>query len=65
MEEKKINIFTYETNYKIKDYYETLTYNKKTEELMACLKQGFAIHGYMNRHREGTNIVEGFVVLRK
>jgi hypothetical protein len=65
MEEKKIKIFTYDTDKKIKDYYVTLTDNDKTGEMTSFLKQGYKIHGYMNRHREGTNIVEGFVVLRK
>ncbi len=65
MEQKKIKIFAYDTNIKIKDYYQTLTDNNKTDELMDYLKQGFQIHGCMNRHREGTNIVEGYVVLRK
>ncbi len=51
MKQKKIKIFTYDTNIKIKDYYQTLTDNNKTDELIDCLKQGFRIHGYMIRHR--------------
>ena len=65
MDYKKIKIFNYDTNVKIKDYYQTMTDNNKTDELLVLLKQGFRIHGYMNRHRQETNIVEGYVVLRK
>jgi hypothetical protein len=64
MEEKKIKLFTYDLNLKIKDYYKTYTYNKNVDEMLSYIKKGHKIIGFINKFREGTNIVEGYVVLK-
>lgn len=65
MEEKNIKIFSYDQNVKIKGFYKTYTINKNVDEMLTFAKKGFKIVGFMNKLREGTNIVEGFVVLKK
>lgn len=65
MEEETIKIFSYEQNIKTKDFFKTFTYNKNVDEMLSFVKKGYKIIGFMNQMREGTNIVEGFVVLKK
>lgn len=64
MEEKRIKLFNYDLNVKIEDYYKTYTYNKNVDEMLTYIKKGYKIIGFMNKQREGTNIVEGYVVLK-
>ncbi len=64
MEEKRIKLFNYDLNVIIEDYYKTYTYNKNVDEMLSYIKKGYKIIGFMNKQREGTNIVEGYVVLK-